>query len=116
MMAASETASPGGLKYRCALSIAYGSGLRASEVVRLKPSGIDSERGVIRVEQGKGHKDRYALQSAASTLSCVFVSKSPASWRSRSCSCGSPRRRLTMRPRLTGSRAWICSAQRSTLV
>ncbi len=61
MLAASETASPGGLKYRCALSIAYGSGLRASEVVRLKPTDIDSERMVIRVEQGKGHKDRYAL-------------------------------------------------------
>jgi len=56
------------------------------------------------------------IRSVASILSCVFVSKSPASWRSRSCSCSSPRRRLTMRPRLTGSRAWISSAQRSTLV
>ncbi len=61
MLAASETASPGGLKYRSALSIAYGSGLRASEVVRLKPTDIDSERMVIRVQEGKGHKDRYAL-------------------------------------------------------
>ncbi len=45
-----------GLKYRAALSVAYGAGLRASEVVSLKVSDIDSERMVIRVEQGKGRK------------------------------------------------------------
>ncbi len=52
-----------GLKYRAALSVAYGAGLRASEVVSLKVSDIDSdsERRVIRVEQGKGRKDRYAM-------------------------------------------------------
>ncbi len=55
-----------GLKYRAAFSVAYGAGLRASEVVSLKVSDIDSdpERMVIRVEQGKGHKDRYAKLSA----------------------------------------------------
>jgi site-specific recombinase XerD len=54
-----------GLKYRAALSVAYGAGLRASEVVSLKMSDIDSdsERMVIRVEQGKGCKDRYAMLS-----------------------------------------------------
>ena len=52
-----------GLKYRAALSIAYGTGLRASEVVSLKVGDIDSERKVIRVEQGKGAKDRYAMLS-----------------------------------------------------
>jgi site-specific recombinase XerD len=52
-----------GLKYRAALSVAYGAGLRASEVVCLKVSDIDSSRGVIRVEQGKGRKDRYAMLS-----------------------------------------------------
>ncbi len=52
-----------GLKYRAALSVAYGAGLRASEVVSLKLSDIDSERMVIRVEQGKGRKDRYAMLS-----------------------------------------------------
>ena len=52
-----------GLKYRAALSVAYGAGLRASEVVSLKVSDIDSERMVIRVEQGKGRKDRYAMLS-----------------------------------------------------
>ena len=52
-----------GLKYRAALSLAYGAGLRASEVVSLKVSDIDRERGVIRIEQGKGRKDRYAMLS-----------------------------------------------------
>ncbi len=52
-----------GLKYRAALSVAYGTGLRAAEVVSLKVSDIDSERMVIRVEQGKGRKDRYAMLS-----------------------------------------------------
>ncbi len=52
-----------GLKARAALSLAYGAGLRASEVVSLKVSDIDSERQVIRVEQGKGRKDRYAMLS-----------------------------------------------------
>ncbi len=51
------------LKYRAALSLAYGAGLRASEVVSLKVSDIDSSRTVIRVEQGKGRKDRYAMLS-----------------------------------------------------
>jgi site-specific recombinase XerD len=52
-----------GLKYRAALSVAYGAGLRANEVVSLKLSDIDSARMVIRVEQGKGRKDRYVMLS-----------------------------------------------------
>jgi site-specific recombinase XerD len=52
-----------GLKARAALSLAYGAGLRASEVVSLKVTDIDSKRQVIRVEQGKGRKDRYAMLS-----------------------------------------------------
>ena len=52
-----------GLKYKAALSIAYGAGLRVSEVVSLKVSDIDSERMLIRVEQGKGRKDRNAMLS-----------------------------------------------------
>jgi integrase/recombinase XerD len=52
-----------GLKYKAALSVAYGAGLRASEVVSLKISDIDSQRMVIRVEQGKGRKDRYVMLS-----------------------------------------------------
>ena len=52
-----------GLKYKAALSVAYGAGLRVSEVVTLKVSDIDSKRMVIRVEQGKGRKDRYVMLS-----------------------------------------------------
>jgi len=53
----------GNPKYRAALSVAYGAGLRVSEVVALKVSDIDSTRMTLRVEQGKGHKDRYAMLS-----------------------------------------------------
>jgi integrase/recombinase XerD len=52
-----------GLKYKAALSVAYGAGLRASEIVSLKLGDIDSARMVIRVEQGKGRKDRYVMLS-----------------------------------------------------
>jgi integrase/recombinase XerD len=52
-----------GLKYKAALSVAYGAGLRATEVISLKISDIDSARMVIRVEQGKGRKDRYVMLS-----------------------------------------------------
>lgn len=53
----------GTLRYKAALMTAYGAGLRVSEVVRLKITDIDSQRQLIRVEQGKGKKDRYAMLS-----------------------------------------------------
>lgn len=57
-------AAPGpGLKYKAALSVAYGAGLRAREVVMLKITDIDSKRMLIRVEQGKGRRDRHAMLS-----------------------------------------------------
>ena len=52
------------LKARTALTTAYASGLRASEAVSLKVADIDSGRMVIRVEHGKGGKDRYVMLSA----------------------------------------------------
>ncbi|CCD86216.1 putative integrase/recombinase y4qK [Bradyrhizobium sp. ORS 285] len=52
-----------GLKYKAALSVACGAGLRANEVVSLKISDIDSKRMIIRVEQGKGGKDRNVMLS-----------------------------------------------------
>ena len=52
-----------GLKYKAAVSVADGAGLRVSEVVALKVSDIDSKRMVIRIEQGKGNKDRYVMLS-----------------------------------------------------
>ena len=54
-------AAAGNLKHQTALSVAYGAGLRASEVVALKVGDIDSQRMTLRVEQGKGSKDRYAM-------------------------------------------------------
>jgi len=51
------------LKTQAALSVAYGAGLRAGEVVSLTVTDIDSQRMVLRIEQGKGSKDRYAMLS-----------------------------------------------------
>jgi len=61
--------------YQAALSVAYGAGLRASEVVALKVGDIDSTRMTLRVEQGKGRKDRYAM------LSPVMLERLRAWWR-----------------------------------
>jgi len=52
-----------GLKYKAALSVAYGAGLRVSEVANLKVSDIDSGRMMLRVEQGKGQRDRDVMLS-----------------------------------------------------
>jgi len=62
-------------KYQAVLSVAYGAGLRASEVVALKVGNIDSTRMTLRIEQGKGHKDRYAM------LSPVLLERLRAWWR-----------------------------------
>jgi len=51
------------LKVRVLLSLGYGCGLRAGEVVRLKASDIDSAQGIIRIEQSKGRKDRNVMLS-----------------------------------------------------
>ncbi|MGH8832676.1 MAG: tyrosine-type recombinase/integrase, partial [Polaromonas sp.] len=68
-------AAAANLKYQTALSIAYGAGLRASEVVALKVGDIDSQRMALRIEQGKGHKDRYAM------LSPVLLERLRVWWR-----------------------------------
>ena len=63
------------IKYQAALSVAYGAGLRASEVSGLKVTDVDSDRMILRVEQGKGGKDRYAM------LSPVLLERLRAWWR-----------------------------------
>ena len=75
------------LKSQTALSIAYGAGLRASEVIALKVGDIDSERMILRIEQGKGRKDRYAM------LSPLLLERLRVWWRvgmprARSCPAG----------------------------
>ena len=52
-----------GPKYKAALATAYGAGLRVAEVVALKVSDVDSTRMLLRVEQGKSRRDRYAMLS-----------------------------------------------------
>src|SRR5258706_1561494 len=79
-----------GIKYKAALSVAYGAGQRAAEVVSLKVSDTDSKRMIIRVEQGKGGKDRNVMLSphlldllrawwkAARPQGWLFPSRDPA--------------------------------------
>src|SRR5262252_658882 len=52
-----------GIKYKAAFSVSYGAGLRVSEVAALKVCDIDSKRMMLRIEQGKGRKDRFAMLS-----------------------------------------------------
>ena len=68
-------AAAGNLKHQTVLAVAYGTGLRASEVVALKVGDVDSERMTLRVERGKGSKDRYAM------LSPVLLERLRAWWK-----------------------------------
>ncbi len=68
-------AAAGNLKHQTALSVAYGAGLRAAEVAALKVGDIDSQRMILRVEQGKGAKDRYVM------LSPVLLERLRTWWR-----------------------------------
>jgi site-specific recombinase XerD len=68
-------AAASNVKHQAALSLAYGTGLRASEVVNLKVTDVDSQRMTLRVEQGKGRKDRYAM------LSPVLLQRLRTWWR-----------------------------------
>jgi site-specific recombinase XerD len=71
-----------GPKYKAALGVAYGAGLRVSEVAKLKLSDIDRERMVLRVEQGKGYKDRNGMLSPRllELLEEWWLVGQPATW------------------------------------
>ena len=71
-----------GPKYKAALGVAYGAGLRVSEVANLKVSDIDSKRMVLRVEQGKGKKDRNGMLSPRllEVLQEWWLVGQPATW------------------------------------
>jgi len=71
-----------GPKYKAALGVAYGAGLRVSEVANLKLSDIDRERMVLRVEQGKGQKDRNGMLSPRllELLEEWWLVGQPATW------------------------------------
>jgi site-specific recombinase XerD len=73
------------IRYRAALMTAYGAGLRVSEVVALRVGDIDSQRMLIRVRQGKGKKDRYAMLSPRllEVLRCWWRSRFPARQRTK---------------------------------
>jgi len=68
-----------GMKYRAALSLSYGAGLGASEVVSLKVSDIDSSRMVIRIEQGKRLRTATRCSRLPCSRSCAPGGGSPGS-------------------------------------
>jgi integrase/recombinase XerD len=72
----------GSTKHRAILTTCYAAGLRISEAIRLKPTDIDSQRMVIRIDQGKGQKDRYVMLSPKlfETLRNYFRALRPNGW------------------------------------
>ena len=71
--------APAHIKHRAILHTIYGGGLRCGEVTRLKPTDIDSEQMRIRIEQGKGRKDRYTIlpQSTLAILRDYYRAERP---------------------------------------
>ena len=104
-------------KYKAAFATAYGAGLRVSEVVALKVGDIDSARMLLRVERGKGRKDRHAMLSpqlleccapgggrgGGGACCCREVGCSPAATRSNRCRPASSAAPSVLAPKPRGS-------------
>jgi site-specific recombinase XerD len=75
-------AAIGNLKHRTVLMTMYASGLRVSEALRLRPADVESERGCLRIAQGKGQKDRYTILAASllEQLRCYWRQERPRTW------------------------------------
>ena len=84
------------LKHQTDLTVAYGAGLRAGEVIALKVGDIDSQRMTLRVEQVKGAKDRYAM------LSPLLLERLRACWRAAPARSPPRARGLSSRTAATG--------------
>jgi integrase/recombinase XerD len=95
------------LKQRALIMTAYAAGMPVSEVVSLRVGGIDSGRMMIRIEQGKGRKDRYVMLSPnlRELLRTCWKIARPAGWlfpgqcrgthlTSKSSNCRTPKRSL----------------------
>lgn len=102
----------GNVRHRVLMMTAYSAGLRVSELVRLKPQHIHSQRMLIRVEQGKGRKDRYTLlsQRLLGELRNYWRQYHPAPWLFAS---EVPGKHL---PRETAERAFYTMKKRAGIV
>jgi site-specific recombinase XerD len=103
----------GTLRHRAALMTCYGAGLRISEAVALKVSDIDSQRMLLRVEQGKGRKDRYApLSARLLTLLRTYwrAARPPGEYLFPSCRTGCHLRASTLQ--IACHEAWLRSGLR----
>lgn len=75
-------ANTNNIKHKCIVSLLYSAGLRRSELLNLKPADIDSKRMLIRVNGGKGNKDRFTLlsKSVLEDLRTYFKEYKPKEW------------------------------------
>ena len=107
----------GSTKHRAILTTCYAAGLRVSEAVHLQPTDIDSQRMVIRVDQGKGQKDRYVMLSPKllETLRSYWRAVRPNGWLFEGDVPGQPINRSSVEQACQKARrlSWDCDAARS---
>lgn len=103
------------LKHRTILTTAYAAGLRVSEVIHLKVTDVDSQRMVLRIEQGKGRKDRYVMLSPRllDALRAYWRTAHPKVWLFPGQIPGQPITRATVELACQKAHAPLRSASRS---